>query len=91
MMAENREQNIENKVQDHVEENCEQIEMKEDSLHKAASVPRRGSYAGFSSNEISIHEVSKMKRIQSYEERKSARVCKCYGNCYICTMYWANP
>ena len=89
-MPENKEQNIENKVQDHVEENCDQIEMKEDSLHMAASAPRRSSHAGFSSNEISIHEVSKMKRIQSYEERKSARVCKCYGNCYICTMYWAN-
>ena len=88
-MAENKEQNIENEAQDHEEEDCAQIEIKEDSLHKAASAPR-SSFAGFSNNEISTHEVSKLKRIQSFDERKSAIVCKCYGNCYICTMYWAN-
>ena len=88
-MAENKEQNIENKAQDHEEEDCDQIEIKEDSLHKAASAPR-SSFAGFSNNEISTNEVSKLKRIQSFDERKSAIVCKCYGNCYICTMYWAN-
>ena len=58
IMAENQEQNIENEVQDHVEENCDQIEMKEESFHKAASAPT-SSYLGFSNNETSIHEVSK--------------------------------
>ena len=89
-MAESKEQNIENEAQDHEEEDCAQIDIKEDSLHhKAASAPR-SSFAGFSNNEISTNEVSKLKRIQSFDERKSAIVCKCYGNCYICTMYWAN-
>ena len=88
-MAENKEQNIEDEAQDHEEENCAQIEIKEDSLHKESSAPR-SSFAGFSRNELSTQEVSKFKRIQSFDERKSARVCKCYGNCYICTMYWTN-
>ena len=79
-MAENREQNIENDVQ----ENCDQFEMNQESFHKATSATR-SSFAGFSRI---IHEVSKLKRMKSFDERKSARVCKCDGHCDICTLKW---
>ena len=74
-MAQNREQNIENDVQ----ENCDQFE-----IHKAISATR-SSFAGFSRI---IHEVSKLKRMKSFDERKIARVCKCDGHCDICTLQW---
>ena len=81
-MAENREQNIENEVE--VQENCDQFEMNQESFNKATSAPR-SSFAGFSRI---IHEVSKLKRMKSFDEREIARVCKCDGHCDICTLQW---
>ena len=81
-MAENDFQNTETEIQTPVEETCDKVELK----NKAVPAAPRNSYAGYSSND----EASKLKRIQSFDERKNEKNCQC-RNCIICTMGTTNP
>ena len=85
-MAENNFQNTESGFQTPVEETCDQIELK----NKAVAAAPRNSYAGYSNNELSNDEISKLKRIQSFDERKNEKDCKC-RTCIICIMGTTNP
>ena len=68
-MAENNFENTEIGIQTPVEETCDQVELKS----KAVPAAPRNSYAGYSNNELSNDEVSKLKRIQSFDERKNEK------------------
>ena len=81
-MAENNFENTEIGIQTPVEETCDQVELK----NKAVPAAPRNSYAGYSSND----EASKLKRIQSFDERKNEKDCKC-TRCIICIMGTTNP
>ena len=85
-MAENNFQNTQSEIQTPIEETCDQVELK----NKAVPAAPRNSYAGYSSNELSNDEESKLKRIQSFDERKNAKDCKC-RTCIICIMGTTHP
>ena len=85
-MAENNFQNTQSEIQTPIEETCDQVELK----NKAVPAAPRNSYAGYSSNELSNDEESKLKRIQSFDERKNEKDCKC-TRCIICIMGTTNP
>ena len=85
-MAENNFQNTQSEIQTPIEETCDQVELK----NKAVPAAPRNSYAGYSNNELSNDEESKLKRIQSFDERKNEKDCKC-RSCIVCIMGTTSP